>query len=203
MNLTFTLQSAYTGATYVAGPFNISGTTSGGSNNQLATGVTKNQLIAGYSVDTVLETLTGGTITSTGTCGTSQEWFVGTPSTIYYSTPDEYPRSNVGSSMVNVINNTGAAIYVYLRGNSQSTNSGTFGGTLTNVDNAEAITLTAVINNYAQISYSTGPLVQPGNVTTQTYNLVRDLGSVSGPKYDLMYSTTNGGTKYPIPLPVS
>lgn len=79
MNLTFTLQSAYTGATYVAGPFNITGITSDDVAHQLATGVTKNQLITGYSINTVLETLTGGTIQSTSTCNTSQVWYVGTP----------------------------------------------------------------------------------------------------------------------------
>ena len=79
MRLTFTLQSAYTGATYVAGPFNISGTTSAGTTYQLATGITKNQLTAGYAVDTTYETLTGGTINSTGTCGTSRNWYITQP----------------------------------------------------------------------------------------------------------------------------
>lgn len=77
MQITFTLNSAYTGATYVAGPFNISGTTCEGSTYQLATGVTKSQLISGHPINTVYETLTGGTITSTGTCGTSQPWYTG------------------------------------------------------------------------------------------------------------------------------
>lgn len=79
MRLTFTLQSAYTGATYVAGPFNISGTTSAGTTYWLATGVTKNQLTAGYAIDTVFETLTGGTIASTGTCTTTRSWQITTP----------------------------------------------------------------------------------------------------------------------------
>jgi hypothetical protein len=77
MTITFTLQSPYTGATYVAGPFNISGTTTGGTTYQLATGVTKNQLISGYTINTTYETLSGGTIQSTGTCSTSQEWLTG------------------------------------------------------------------------------------------------------------------------------
>ena len=79
MKLTFTLQAAYTGATYVAGPFNISGKTSDNVTHELATGVTKTALVGGYDVDTVLETLTGGTITSTGLCGTVQPWYVLTP----------------------------------------------------------------------------------------------------------------------------
>lgn len=79
MKLTFTLQSAYTGATYVAGPFNISGTTSEGTTYWLATGVTKNQLTSGYEVNTTYETLTGGTINSTGTCTTSRNWYLVAP----------------------------------------------------------------------------------------------------------------------------
>ena len=77
MQLTFTLQSAYTGATYVAGPFNISGTTDGGTTYELANGVTKSQLATGHTINTTYETLTGGTIQSTGTCGTSQPWTTG------------------------------------------------------------------------------------------------------------------------------
>ena len=79
MHLTFTLQAAYTGATYVAGPFNITGVTSDGVAHELAINVAKSELVTGYGIDTALETLTGGTIQSTGTCGTSQPWFVGTP----------------------------------------------------------------------------------------------------------------------------
>lgn len=81
MRLTFTLQSAYTGSTYVAGPFNISGRTSGGVNYQLSTGVTKTQLTTGHTVDTIYETITGGTIVSTGSCGTSQDWSLTPPPT--------------------------------------------------------------------------------------------------------------------------
>lgn len=79
MQITFTLSPAYTGATYVAGPFNISGTTSAGTSYELATGVTKNQLTTGYTINTAYETLTGGTIQSTGTCSTSQPWYVVAP----------------------------------------------------------------------------------------------------------------------------
>lgn len=79
MRLTFTLQSAYTGATYVAGPFNISGTTSAGTTYWLATGVTKTQLTTGHSINTTYETLTGGTIASTGTCTTTRSWQITEP----------------------------------------------------------------------------------------------------------------------------
>jgi hypothetical protein len=79
MQITFTLSPSYTGATFVAGPFNISGTTSAGAAHWLATGVTKTQLTTGYTINTTLETLTGGTIASTGTCSTTQPWFVTAP----------------------------------------------------------------------------------------------------------------------------
>lgn len=77
MQLTFTLDPLYTGATYVAGPFNISGTTTGGSTYELANGVTKAQLKTGHTINTTYETLSGGTIQSTGTCSTSQSWSTG------------------------------------------------------------------------------------------------------------------------------
>jgi hypothetical protein len=79
MQITFTLSPSYTGATFVAGPFNISGTTSAGAAHWLATGVTKSQLTTGYTINTTLETLTGGTIASTGTCSTTQPWYVTAP----------------------------------------------------------------------------------------------------------------------------
>jgi hypothetical protein len=79
MQITFTLSPSYTGATFVAGPFNISGTTSAGAAHWLATGVTKTQLTTGFTINTTLETLTGGTIASTGTCSTTQPWFVTAP----------------------------------------------------------------------------------------------------------------------------
>ena len=80
MQITFTLSPSYTGATYVAGPFNISGTTSAGTPYWLVTGVTKSELATGHTITTPYETLTGGTIASTGTCSTTQNWYVTTPS---------------------------------------------------------------------------------------------------------------------------
>lgn len=74
MIVTFTLQGQYSGATYVAGPFNISGTTSGNVTTQLASGITKSQLLAGYTINNVNDLITGGTIASTGTCTNTQQW---------------------------------------------------------------------------------------------------------------------------------
>ena len=79
MQITFTLSPSYTGSTYVAGPFNISGTTSAGTSYWLVTGVTKSQLTTGHTITTAYETLTGGTIASTGTCSTTQPWYVTAP----------------------------------------------------------------------------------------------------------------------------
>jgi hypothetical protein len=74
MVITFTLQAAYSGATYVAGPFNISGTTNTGTVTELATGLTKTQLLTGYTISNINDATTGGTINSTGTCTSSVPW---------------------------------------------------------------------------------------------------------------------------------
>ena len=114
MRLTFTLQSAYTGATYVAGPFNISGRTSGGVNYQLSTGVTKTQLTTGHTVDTIYETITGGTIVSTGSCSTSQPWSLTPPEpltvTLQFYAKDEYTSPKATSLFYT--KNAGSAVYM-------------------------------------------------------------------------------------------
>ena len=77
MTITFTLASGSSAT--AAGPFNISGTTDGGSSNtvSIATGVTKAQLLTGHTVTNVTpENITGGTITSTGSCNTTTTWSV-------------------------------------------------------------------------------------------------------------------------------
>ena len=77
MTITFTLASGSSAT--AAGPFNISGTTDGGSSNtvSIATGVTKQQLLTGHTVTNVTpENITGGTITSTGSCNTTTTWSV-------------------------------------------------------------------------------------------------------------------------------
>ncbi len=74
MVVTFTLRNQYSGSTYVAGPFNISGTTSGNVTTELATGVTKAQLLTGHTISGVSDLTTGGTIASTGVCTTTQQW---------------------------------------------------------------------------------------------------------------------------------
>lgn len=72
--VTFTLNSAYTGTTQ-ADDFTIVAKHSNGSpaDDTLATGVTKANLIAGVTY-TVADTVTGGTVTSTGVCTNSVTW---------------------------------------------------------------------------------------------------------------------------------
>ena len=78
MTVTFTLTSGSSGT--AAGPFNISGTTSGGALNDvlIENGVIKDKLLTGHSISNISETITGGTIASTGTtCPSSTTtWYV-------------------------------------------------------------------------------------------------------------------------------
>jgi hypothetical protein len=89
MTVTFTL-TAGSSAT-AAGPFNISGTTSGGALNDvlIENGVIKDKLSTGHSISNISETITGGTIASTGTCTTTTPWYViaATPTPTPTATP--------------------------------------------------------------------------------------------------------------------
>jgi hypothetical protein len=77
MVLTFTLQSAYSGATYVAGPFDISGTTSGGITTLLGDNISKANLLNGVTISNIDDATTGGTIQSVdGICSNSISWTV-------------------------------------------------------------------------------------------------------------------------------
>jgi hypothetical protein len=96
MTVTFTLTSGSSGT--AAGPFNISGTTSGGGLNgvSIATGVTKNQLSTGHTISGISELITGGTIASTGTCTTTTPWSVtsATPTPTPSPTPTATPTTS-------------------------------------------------------------------------------------------------------------
>lgn len=72
--VTFTLNSAFTGTTE-ADSFTIVGKHANGSpaDTTIDTGVSKADLTAGVTY-TVVDTITGGTITSTGTCTNSVPW---------------------------------------------------------------------------------------------------------------------------------
>lgn len=79
MTVTFTLSSLYTGATYVAGPFNIFAVTNTGASTQVGTGITKAQLATGHTISGISDATTGGTVNSTGTCTNSYPWYVSAP----------------------------------------------------------------------------------------------------------------------------
>ena len=108
MVITFTLQPAYSGATYVAGPFNISGTTNTGVTTELASNVSKSTLLAGLEITGIDDNTIGGTIQSIGTCNNSISWFVGGTASTYtfdlYCTTDAtfHPTSNASYTSVSV-----------------------------------------------------------------------------------------------------
>jgi hypothetical protein len=87
MTVTFTLGSLYTGATYVAGPFDIFAVTNTGASTQVGTGITKAELATGHTISGISDATTGGTINSTGTCTNSYPWYVGTPEPTATNTP--------------------------------------------------------------------------------------------------------------------
>jgi hypothetical protein len=75
MVLIFTLQSIYSGSTYVAGPFDISGTTSGGITTLLGNNISKADLLNGVTISDIDDATTGGTIQSVdGICSNSIQW---------------------------------------------------------------------------------------------------------------------------------
>lgn len=77
MVIKFTLQSAYSGATYVAGPFDISGTTNSGVTTLLGDNISKASLLTGVTISNIDDATTGGTIQSVdGTCSNSIQWTV-------------------------------------------------------------------------------------------------------------------------------
>jgi hypothetical protein len=85
MNITFKLTAATSGTTQ-SGNYNISGTTSGGALNGvfIASGITRAQLTTGYTATSVSDSVTGGTITSTGSesggfCTTQIAWATSEP----------------------------------------------------------------------------------------------------------------------------
>tara|TARA_B110000208_G_scaffold182106_1_gene233499 strand:- start:478 stop:1008 length:531 start_codon:yes stop_codon:yes gene_type:complete len=97
-SVTFTLNSLYTGTTQ-ANNFTIIGQHSGGSpsDTTIATNVTKTQLTAGVTYQ-VADTITGGTVTSTGDCTNTVNWtgLSNTPA------PTPEPTSGGGDPEVNL-----------------------------------------------------------------------------------------------------
>ena len=111
MIITLTLQSAYIGNTSI-GPFTVSGTTNGGSLNgvNMTTGsISTAQLTSGWGYNDTTDTITGGTINSSGTCITGKTWTVitATPTPTPTVTPTPEPlyqvdirRGNAGDCSV-------------------------------------------------------------------------------------------------------
>ena len=82
MVLIFTLKSLYTGSTYVAGPFDIFATTSGGVTTLIGNNISKPTLAAGVTISGVDDATTGGTVQSVdGTCSNSVPWSLTPPET--------------------------------------------------------------------------------------------------------------------------
>jgi hypothetical protein len=85
MRITLTLQSAYTGNTSI-GPFTVSGTTNGGLLVNMTTGsISRTQLTSGWGYDDTTDTITGGTINSSGTCITGITWTTVAPEPTIYT----------------------------------------------------------------------------------------------------------------------
>jgi hypothetical protein len=85
MNIQFKLTAATSGTTQ-SGNYRISGTTDGGASNGvfIASGITRAQLTTGYTATGVSDSVTGGTITSTGSesggfCTNQVTWYVDGP----------------------------------------------------------------------------------------------------------------------------
>ena len=101
MTLTFTLQSLYSGSTFVAGPFDIYGTTSEGVTTLLNGNVSKSDLLTGVTISNIDITITGGTIQSIGeSCSNLREWSLNgtptptaTPTSTPTATPTETPTA--------------------------------------------------------------------------------------------------------------
>jgi hypothetical protein len=87
MVIIFTLQAAYSGATYVAGPFDISGTTSSGVTTLLGNNISKAELLTGVTISDIDDATTGGTIQSVdGICSNSISWLAnGAPANNTYT----------------------------------------------------------------------------------------------------------------------
>ncbi len=166
MIVTFTLQNQYSGTTYVAGPFNISGTTDGNVTTELATGITKAQLLTGHTITGISDSTTGGTIASTGICTNTQQW-VAFPS---QPTPTPTTTSSVTSECWSVTYSTTNPppndLYVRYRDNE-----GTVQTTLlTNIESMDNGNGTITVGLCVSLSgaYSTPVWVQGGvEITTE------------------------------------
>jgi len=120
MTVTFTLTTLGT----AAGPFNISGTTGSNVTTQLASGITADQLATGHTISSISESITGGTIASTGTCTTTTTWSASpatpTPTPTINTPPYNFlvalgttGASNINGSACYNFNGVGGTITLY------------------------------------------------------------------------------------------
>lgn len=116
--VTFTMQSQFTGTTE-ADNFTIVGVHCNGSpaNTTIATGVSKQDLINGVTYQ-VADTISGGTVTSTGTCPNSVPWaglnncLGDTPSPTPSPTSGEEPQTNHQFQKCNSVNGESPAVVI-------------------------------------------------------------------------------------------
>ena len=164
MNVTFTLTAATSGTT-AAGPFNISGTTSGNTTTQLATGITKNQLTTGYTINSVNDAITGGTIASTGSCNTTTTWLVITPTPT--PTPTSTPTGYIvelSAKALNTLTPNPAAKFLYIIGSgswitlSQTTVGTGYGvvGDILNVPSGSDVDIAVRNTNNVDVQFGNG-----------------------------------------------
>ena len=159
MTVTFTLSSLYTGATYVAGPFDIYAVTNTGASTQVGTGITKAQLATGHTISGISDATTGGTINSTGTCTNTYPWYVNTPE------PTPQPTATGGPSgmcwTLTYDNTLPSDLYVRYRNNETGEIETTLINSLQAMDNQNGTYTTAICVTSGG-SYSTPVFVQGG-----------------------------------------
>jgi hypothetical protein len=181
MNVTFTLTTSNT----ASGPFNISGTTNGGSLNgvPIENNVSKANLLAGHTVNSILDTVTGGTITSVGvgTCnGTVKNWYV-YPQTatlgysfeggIYYFSLSEALVDDITILIANVDGFTTAGC------SQASEDTATLQGPVTITAGLTEISHDAGLSGWSSLNY-----INPSNqITLSTYGSISNGGTFTVP----------------------
>jgi hypothetical protein len=168
MTIKFTL-TAETSGTTQSGDYRISGTTDGGAVNGvfIASGITRAQLTTGYTATGITDTITGGTITSTGSesggfCTNQINWYAdggtGGEGTARVTCQLQYTNAASGD-IITVSNNT----------------TGT--GTVSTITSSAGITVNG--NTKCYVDEATGTTVTfTVQKTSGNGLLARDIGSV-------------------------
>jgi hypothetical protein len=180
MNITYTLTTSNT----ASGPFNISGTTSGGAINDvlIENNVPKANLLTGHTVNSVLDTVTGGTITSVGvgTCnGTVKDWFVyPQTATLSYQFSAGYYYFSLSEALVDNITIT----YANINGH-ESAGCTTASATSANVQNPVLIEAGITnVNHNSEADFNGVTYINPDNqITLLTYGSIANGSSFTTP----------------------